>query len=90
MELNPSNKKGWLQIANMYSNSAKNCGSSVFNKKAVFWLAAQAAEKGGNSSAASKYRALAPTKTEIFNGSMGGKVIKIGCWIGRSVTVPKL
>lgn len=90
MELNPSNKKGWLQIANMYSNSAKNCGSSVFNKKAVFWLAAQAAERGGNSSTAAKYRALAPTKTEIFNANMGGKVIKVGCWIGRSVTVKNI
>ena len=90
MELNPSNKKGWLQIANMYGNSAKNCGADNFSQRAVFWLAAQAANKGGNSSAASRYRGLAPTKTEIFNKSMGGKVIKIGCWIGRSVTVPKI
>ncbi|OIQ18221.1 hypothetical protein [Lacinutrix sp. MedPE-SW] len=90
MELNPSSKNAHLQIANMYGNSAKNCGSDNFTQRAVFWLAAQEAEKGGNASAASRYRGLAPTKTEIFNKSMGGKTIKIGCWIQRSVTVPNI
>ena len=46
--------------------------------------------KAGNSSAAARYNGLAPTKSEIFNKDMAGKSISIGCWIGRTVTVPSL
>lgn len=88
VELNPSNRKPYLQIANMYASSAKDCGSDAFNQRAVYWLAAQEAEKGGNSSTAASYRAYAPTKVDIFDKNMSGKTIKIGCWIQRSVTVP--
>jgi len=34
--------------------------------------------------------AKAPTKSEIFSGDKSGKTINIGCWIGASVTVPKI
>ena len=90
LKLNPSNKNPHMHIAEMYAKSANNCGTDSFNKRAVFWLAAQEANKAGNSSAASRYNALAPTKSEIFNKDMAGKTINIGCWIGRSVSVPKL
>lgn len=88
VELNPSNRKPYLQIASMYANSAKDCGTDAFSQRAVYWLAAQEAEKGGSSSAAASYRGYAPTKVDIFNKNMNGKVIRIGCWIQRSVTVP--
>ncbi|WP_299885385.1 hypothetical protein [uncultured Lacinutrix sp.] len=90
MEMNPSDRSPYLQIADMYGKSAKNCGGDNFSQRAVFWLAAQAAEKGGSSKAAKSYRGLAPTKTEIFNKNMSGKTIKVGCWIQRSVTVPNV
>jgi hypothetical protein len=32
----------------------------------------------------------APSKSEIFSAGRTGETIKIGCWIGRSVKVPKL
>lgn len=90
VKLNPSNKNPYMHVAEMYAKSANSCGTDSFNKRAVFWLAAQEANKAGNSSAAARYNGLAPTKSEIFNKDMAGKSISIGCWIGRTVTVPSL
>lgn len=99
LKLNPSDGSPHLQIAAMYAKSANNCGDTNFNKRAVFWLAANEAEKAGRvdgrlRSAAAKtaasYRGSAPSKSDIFSCSCSGTVIKIGCWIGRSVTVPSI
>lgn len=99
LKLNPSNGGPHLRIAAMYAKSANNCGDTNFNKRAVFWLAADEAEKAGRvdgrlkkaaSQTAASYRASAPSKADIFTCSCSGEVISIGCWIGRSVTVPKI
>ncbi|WP_418637933.1 tetratricopeptide repeat protein [Winogradskyella sp.] len=98
LKLNPSNGGPYLRIAAMYAKSANNCGDTNFNKRAVFWLAANEAEKAGRvdgrlksvaAKTAASYRASAPTKQEIFSATNAGQTIKIGCWIGRSVVVPK-
>ncbi|WP_426431400.1 hypothetical protein ACPX19_03000 [Winogradskyella sp. HB-48] len=99
MKLNPSDGSPYIAIASMYAKSANSCGDSNFNKRAVFWLAALEAEKAGRvdsrlKSAAEKsaasYRASAPSKSDIFTEGNAGQTIRIGCWIGRSVTVPNL
>lgn len=99
LKLNPSNGTPYLRIASMYAKSANNCGDSNFNKRAVFWLAADEAEKAGRvdgrlrsnaTQTATSYRASAPSKADIFSASNSGQTIKIGCWIGRSVTVPNI
>jgi len=96
---NPSMGKAYLRIAAMYAASANNCGSDVFNKRAVYWLAANTAERAGRVSpslaktangTAASYRAKAPDKSMIFQQNKGGTTVKIGCWIGSSVRVPKL
>jgi len=87
---NPSDKKPYEQIARMYAASANSCGDTNFNKRAVFWLAAAEARKAGSSSLAANYEAKAPSKSEIFSAGKAGQTISIGCWIGRSVTVPKI
>jgi hypothetical protein len=83
----------------MYAKSANNCGDNAFNKRAVFWYAAQEARKAGQvdpglrnnaAQSAASYEGNAPTKGEIFSENMAGKTITIGCWIGGSVTVPTL
>ena len=89
----------YLRIAAMYASSANNCGDSVFNKRAIYWLAADTAAKAGridpslsdvaNKTAAS-YRALAPDRTMIFNAGNAGQRISFNCWVGGSVTVPNL
>ncbi|WP_138435084.1 hypothetical protein [Winogradskyella algicola] len=99
MKLNPSDGSPYLAISAMYAKSANSCGDTNFNKRAVFWLAALEAEKAGRvdgrlKSAAAKsaasYRASAPSKSDIFTEGNAGQTIRIGCWIGRSVTVPNI
>ena len=99
LQLNPSNGRPHLKIADMYNRSANDCGDTNFNKRAVFWLAADEAEKAGRvdptlkssaAQSAASYRAKAPTKSEIFSEDKAGKSISIGCWIGKTITVPKI
>ncbi|WP_339917275.1 hypothetical protein [Yeosuana marina] len=99
LRLNPSDGHPHLSIAAMYAASANSCGDTNFNKRAVFWLAADEARKAASqdptlrkaaSQTAENYLAKAPTKSDIFSENNGGQVIKIGCWIGASVTVPKI
>ena len=95
----PSFGKAYLLIANLYAASANNCGTSQFNKRAVYWLAANMADKAGNvngslkksaAKTAANYRAKAPSKEMIFSEGMAGKKIAIGCWINKSVSAPSL
>ncbi|WP_100614185.1 hypothetical protein [Confluentibacter citreus] len=92
LKFNPSNLNPHLLIAAMYAASANDCGDSLFNKKAVYWLAAEEARKAGGAGAkyVDSYLDRAPSKPEIFSASNEGQTINIGCWIGASVTVPKL
>ncbi|RKE98388.1 tetratricopeptide repeat protein [Ichthyenterobacterium magnum] len=99
LKLNPSNGRPHIKIAEMYAKSANNCGSTTFNKRAVYWLAAQEARKAGrvdaslkstSSKAAAAYEGRAPSKSEIFTAGNAGQTIKIGCWIQRSVKVPNI
>ncbi|BAO76139.1 tetratricopeptide repeat protein [Winogradskyella sp. PG-2] len=97
LKLNPSDGSPYLAIAAMYAKSANNCGDSNFNKRAVFWLAANTAERAGRvdgrlrsaaARTATSYRTSAPSKSDIFSAGNKGQTIKIGCWIQRSVKVP--
>ena len=99
LKLNPSNGRPYLSIAAMYAASANNCGDTNFNKRAVYWLAATEARKAArvdptqkknSAKSVANYSAKAPQKSEIFSSGRSGQVIKIGCWIGASVTVPKI
>ena len=99
LKLNPSNGRPYLSIAAMYASSANSCGDTNFNKRAVFWLAADEARKAARVDANLKsasaqtvanYMAKAPQKAEIFTAGNSGQTIRIGCWIGSSVTVPKI
>lgn len=99
LSFQPSLGKAYLMIANLYANSANNCGKSQFNKRAVYWLAANTARKAANVDASIKKAALktaasysgrAPTKTDIFTEGMEGKVIQFSCWINDKVKVPNL
>ena len=97
LSFNPSNGNPYVKIAQMYASSANNCGSDVFEKLAVYWLAEKEARKAGQVDSrlrsyanrlASTYAAKAPTTAMIFQKGMKGKTIQIGCWIGASVKVP--
>jgi hypothetical protein len=95
----PSFGQSYMLIAQLYASSANECGSSPFDKRAVYWLCAQYANKAAavdpalkataNRQAAS-YNASAPSKTDIFNENKGGQRVSFNCWIGESITVPSL
>ena len=94
-----SNGKAYLLIANLYASSANQCGSTPFEKRAVYWKAADMARRAGRvdpslrgraSQSAASYDAKAPSKTDIFQSGMAGKTLSFPCWIGGSVTVPTL
>lgn len=95
----PSFGRAYLLIAQLYSNSVNDCGSTPFEKRAVNWLAADMARKAGQvesslkataESTASSYEQRAPSKADIFKEQMGGKKITFNCWINKSITVPSL
>lgn len=90
LSFNPSYAKAYEIIAKTYANSANECGSTKFEKQAVYWLAASTARKGGLENLASYYDKLAPTKADIFSSGMAGKTVTLKCWIGQSVKVPSL
>lgn len=96
---NSSNGKAYLLIANLYAGSANACGTTAFEKRAIYWKAADMARKAGRvdpslsgraSKSAASYAAKAPTKEMIFSAAMAGKTVTFKCWVGGSVKVPNL
>ena len=99
LAVKPSYGRAYLLIAQLYASSMNECGDNPFDKRAVYWLAAQYCDKaasvdgslrGTASQLASQYRGAAPSKTEIFQANKAGQRIAFNCWIGESVIVPKL
>lgn len=99
IDANPSNGNAYLLIANLYASSANECGDTPFEKRAVYWKAADMARRAGRvdpslsgraGQAAASYAAKAPSKTDIFNSGMAGKTLSFKCWVGGSITVPSL
>ncbi len=99
LSVKPSSGISYLRIAQMYAESANSCGNTVFEKRAINWLAADMAEKAARvdasvsssaNAAASTYRQRAPQKADIFSADMAGKTVTFNCWVGGSVKVPNL
>ncbi len=99
LKFQPSLGRAYLLIANLYASSANNCGNTQFEKRSVYWLAAQTARKASKVDAsvkrlaiktANSYEGRAPSKTDIFTEGNEGASINFSCWISRSVKVPKL
>lgn len=102
LAVKPSYGKAYILIAQLYAASINDCGNDPFKKRAIYWLAANYCDKAAAADSslkstardlAGRYRAAAPSKTEIFShpeGNMSGKRIAFECWVGESVTVPTL
>lgn len=99
IDANPANGKAYLLIASLYASSANACGTTAFEKRAIYWKAADMARKAGRvdpslsgraSKSAASYAAKAPTKEMIFSSGMAGKTVTFSCWVGGSVKVPSL
>ena len=100
LDIKPSLGYAYLKIAEMYGDSANNCGDDVFKKQAVYWLAEDYARRAGRvqpsikksaNQAAASYGGKAPQKSDIFQKNMSGKTLSYNnCWIGESVKVPSI
>ena len=99
LEVKPSAGMAYYKIGSMYASSANSCGTTVFEKRAMYWLAADMMDKAarvdgtiaGNARAkATSYRGMAPQKSDIFSEGMAGKTVTFSCWVGGSVRVPNL
>jgi len=96
---NGSNGRAYLLIANLYASSANDCGTTSFDKRAMYWKAADMAAKAGRvdpsvrssaNQAVASYSAKAPSKEMIFSSGMAGKTVTFSCWVGGSIKVPTL
>lgn len=99
LAVKPSYGKAYLLIAQLYGSSINDCGGDQFEKRAMYWLAAQYCDKAASADSsikalanktAASYRAAAPSKTEIFQSGKAGQRIAFNCWVGESVVVPSL
>lgn len=99
LEATPSSGIAYYRIGTMYAESAGNCGTTAFEKRAIYWLAADMMDKAARvdgslaknaRATAESYRQRAPQKKEIFEEDMAGKTIQFNCWVGGSVRVPNL
>ena len=99
IDFNPANGRAYLLIANLYATSANDCGSTPFEKRAIYWKAADMARQAGRvdpslggsaSQSVTSYLAKAPSKEMIFSSGMAGKTVSFSCWVGGSVKVPTL
>lgn len=93
----PKMGKAYLFLAQLYGNASNECGTSDFEKKAVYYLAIQTVQKAGiveprlkptadRMEADFTQKTLSPS--EISNAKMNGKTINIGCWINETITFP--
>ncbi|MDN3678087.1 tetratricopeptide repeat protein [Flavobacterium paronense] len=89
--------KAYLFLAQLYSNSANDCGKTDFEKKAVYYLAIQTAQKAGIAEPrlkptadkmAKDFEAKSVTTAEISKAKMNGISLTIGCWINETITFP--
>ncbi|MBZ9730710.1 tetratricopeptide repeat protein [Salegentibacter sp. JZCK2] len=100
IDAKPSLGNAYLQISNMIAQSANDCGDNTFNKRAVYWLAADYAARAARvdpsiasnaNQTATAYRGRAPQKSDVFQlGKSTGEAINIGCWIGETVRIPQM
>ena len=96
---NPAFSQPYFFLAQLYTAAGDQCGTTAFEKKALYWLAAETVMKSvvaepkmkvSAEQIATGYRKKAPSKEEIAAGKMKGKQVAFGCWIQESVSVPKL
>lgn len=93
LAISPSLEGAHLYIASLYAASVNEAATDPFEKRAVYWLAAQTAKKAGTSKgnqAAASYDQRAPSRPDIHGSGKGGQQICFKGWIGKCVTVPIL
>lgn len=97
LTLDPNMGKAYLFLAQLYSNSADECGKSIFEKKAIYYLAAETVNKAGvveprlkptSDKMNNDFSKKSVNHDDIVSAKMAGKSFKIGCWINETITFP--
>ncbi len=94
----PNDGRPWIMIANLYAKSAASCGGDEIATAAVFWAAADKAQRARSvdndpevvstaNRMISSYAARFPNRETLFMlGLDGGQTVRAGCWIGETTT----
>lgn len=100
IEAKPSSGKSYIFLSQLYASSSNECGKDNFEKKAIYWLAANAAKQAGivepimkksGDELAQDFLKSAPSKAEVSQAKRKtGEQIAFDCWIGETVSIPKL
>lgn len=100
IQAKPSSGKSYIFLSQLYANSSEECGKNNFDKRAIYWLAANMAKQAGIVEPAIKksadqlmddFNKKAPSKKEISEAKRkAGEQISYDCWLGESVSIPKL
>ncbi|MES2747408.1 MAG: hypothetical protein V4648_03465 [Bacteroidota bacterium] len=94
IENNPKKGSYYILLANIYANSATECGASPLQQKAIYQLANLTVQKAGQvepklkttaDQLAKEYTKNSPTKEEFDEIKKAGGAIKVGCWINETV-----
>ncbi len=81
-------------LANLYSNSVAECGTTSIVQKAIYHLANQTAQKAAEveprlkataDQMAKEYAKNSPTKAELEQIQKAGGKVTIGCWINETI-----
>ncbi|WP_293873998.1 hypothetical protein [Flavobacterium sp.] len=97
LTLDPQMGKAYLFLAQLYSNSADECGRTNFEKKAIYYLAAETVKKAGDVETRLKptsdkmnndFLKKALNQVDITAAKMTGKSFTIGFWINETITFP--
>ena len=98
LEFNPKLGTAYLFLAQLYANSASECGKTEFEKKAVYNLAIETIKKAALADEMLKanvtmfvndFSKEALSASDISKAKMNGKTITIGCWINEKITLSK-
>ncbi|MFL9843087.1 tetratricopeptide repeat protein [Flavobacterium rhizosphaerae] len=100
IDLDRASGKNYLFLAELYSTPSKDCPLDDFEKKALLWLAVDAARKAEVAeprykptvaSLMNTYNKKLPTRADLKASKYkSGDTVTFGCWINETVTIPKL
>lgn len=93
----PKMGKAYIFLAQLYANSANECGKTDFERKAIAYLAVETVKKAGlvepqlkptSDKMAKDFASQSLTNSDISSAKMNGKSLTIGCWINETITFP--
>ncbi len=86
----PTNKKAYIAIGDLYYHSFKECKEEqdMVKDRLVFIAAYDQYKKAGASKKMASAKEQFPSKEDLFNGDYTvGQTLSLGCWINKSVVL---